>query len=251
MSAEDSQYRERSDLFSTTHWSLVLTAQGSDSIPAGEALATLCETYWYPLYIFVRSRGNSSHDAQDLTQSFFEKLLEKNYLVTVSREKGRFRAFLLASMKHFLANEWHRSRAAKRGGGRIPISLDDTDAEARYQLEPLDLMTPELLFERRWAMTLLDQVLMRLRNEMSGAGKIEIFEGLKDVLSTGKNEISYSEIGEGLGMSEGAARTAAHRLKKRYRELLRDEIGKTVADSTEIEDEIRYLIVVLGAKSRK
>jgi len=250
MPEDESKNSEPSDLFSTTHWSMVLTAQGSDSIPAGKALGVLCETYWYPLYVFVRSRGKSSHDAQDLTQSFFEKLLEKDYLVTVAREKGRFRAFLLASMKHFLANEWHRSRAAKRGGGNIPLSLDDSEAESRYQLEPSDTMTPERLFERRWAMTLLEQVLKRLRSEMEESGKGEMFEALKDYLSAGKNDVSFSEIGERLGMSEGAARTAAHRLKKRYRELLRDEIGQTVIGPAEVEDEIRYLISVLSNSQR-
>lgn len=233
----------------TTHWSMVIAAQGSDSAPgAGRALATLCETYWYPLYVFVRRRGHSSHDAQDLTQAFFEKLLEKNYIGDVIRERGRFRSFLLSSLKHFLANEWDRSQAQKRGGGQIPISLDEKDAEARYLLEPADPMTAERLFERRWAMTLLDLVLKRLREEMVASGKLEIFEALKDHLMAG-TKAPFAEIGLELGMSEGNARVTAHRLKKRYRELLREEIAQTVAEPSEVEDEIRYLISILSGRS--
>lgn len=228
---------------------MVLATQDSDSVPAGKALASLCEIYWYPLYVFVRSRGHSAHDAQDLTQAFFEKLLEKNYLASVSVGKGRFRAFLLASVKHFLANEWDRSRAAKRGGGQPVFSLDDFDAESRYRLEPVDSMTAEKLFERRWAVTVLDQVLSRLRSEMADAGKLQLFEELKDLLSTGVAGAPYAEIGDRLDISEGAARAAAHRLKKRYREILRDEIGRTVDKPSEIEDEIRHLISVLSMRN--
>ncbi len=234
--------------FMTTHWSMVIAAQGSDSAPAGKALASLCELYWYPLYAFVRRRGHSSHDAQDLTQAFFEKLLEKNYIGDVNRDKGRFRSFLLGSLKHFLANEWDRSQAQKRGGGNIPLSLDEKDAEARYRLEPADPMSAERLFERRWAMTLLDQVLMRLRDEMTASGKAQIFEALKDHLMAGTT-VPFAEVGLELGMSEGNARVNAHRLKKRYRELLREEIAQTVADPSEIDGEIRYLISILSGRS--
>lgn len=237
--------------FSTTHWSLILTAQGSDSIPAGRALANLCETYWYPLYAFVRRNGHSSHDAQDLTQAFFEKLLEKNYLGDVVQEKGRFRSFLLASLKHFLANEWKRSQAAKRGGGTVQISLDDTEAEARYQLEPVEEMNAERLFERRWAMTMLDLVMNRLRKEMETANKLDLFEELKGRLSGGGDAESFAESGKHLNLSEGAARVAAHRMKKRYREILRESIGETVADLSEVEDEIRYLISILSGNVKK
>jgi RNA polymerase sigma-70 factor (ECF subfamily) len=237
--------------FATTHWSLIIAAQGDDSIPAGAALASLCETYWYPLYAFVRRRGHASHDAQDLTQAFFEKLLEKNYLGDVARERGKFRSFLLASLKHFLANEWHRSRAAKRGGGCPLISLDDDDAEKRYLREPADSMTAERLFERRWAMTVLDQVMARLREAMLADGKAELFDVLKNHLSGGGEILPFAEAGERLGISEGAARVAAHRLKKRYRELLREEIAQTVGSPAEIDDEIRYLVRVLSSGNEK
>ncbi len=237
--------------FATTHWSLVLTAQGNDSIPAGRALSKLCETYWYPLYAFVRRNGHSSHDAQDLTQAFFEKLLEKNYLGDVMQEKGKFRSFLLASLKHFLANEWKRSQATKRGGGTVLLSLDDTEAEARYQLEPAGEMNAERLFERRWAMTMLDIVMARLREEMKSADKLDLFEELKDRLSGGGDAHSFAESGKRLDLSEGAARVAAHRMKKRYREILRESIGETVADPSEVDDEIRYLISILSGNFKK
>ena len=230
--------------FATTHWSLIIAAQGDDSIPAGAALASLCETYWYPLYAFVRRRGHGSRDAQDLTQAFFEKLLEKNYLGDVARERGKFRSFLLASLKHFLANEWHKSRAAKRGGGCTMISLDDE--EARYLREPADSMTAERLFERRWAMTVLDRVMKRLREDMVEEGKAELFEVLKNRLGGGGEVLAFAEAGERLGISEGAARVAAHRLKKRYREILREEISQTVVSPNDVDDEIRYLVRVLS-----
>tara|TARA_R110002096_G_scaffold44670_2_gene120916 strand:+ start:1595 stop:2362 length:768 start_codon:yes stop_codon:yes gene_type:complete len=237
--------------FATTHWSLVLAAQGNDSIPAGRALANLCETYWYPLYAFVRRKGHSSHDAQDLTQAFFEKLLEKNYLGDVVQEKGRFRSFLLVSLKHFLANEWKRSQAAKRGGGTVLLSLDDTEAEARYQREPAEDMNAERLFERRWAMTMLDLVMSRLREEMAATNKLDLFNELKDRLSGGGDAESFAESGKRLNLSEGAARVASHRMKKRYREILRESIGETVADPSEVEDEIRYLIAILSGNVTK
>jgi RNA polymerase sigma-70 factor (ECF subfamily) len=243
--------RSGAPVFSTTHWSLVLAAQGDDSGPAAKALASLCESYWYPLYAFVRRRGYGPHDAQDLTQAFFEKLLEKNTLKVVSQEKGRFRSFLLGALKHFLANEWDRSRAAKRGGGTVAISLDQGDAEARYRLEPADEMSADRLFERRWAMTLLDQVMKRLREEMESAGKAAVFEELKDHLMAGGASAPFAEAGERLGLSEGAARVAAHRLRKRYRELLQEEIAQTVADPSEVEDEIRHLISVLAGENPK
>ena len=237
------------DFFSTTRWSVVLAAQGHDTVPAQAALGALCETYWYPLYAYVRRRGHSPHDAQDLTQAFFEKLLEKNYLADVVREKGKFRAFLIASLKHFLANEWDRARAAKRGGGKTPISLDDTDTEARYRLEPVDTMTADRIFERRWAMTLLDEVLKRLRDELEQEGKLEVYEEMRECLTAGKSSVPYAELGERLGMTEGAARAAAHRLRGRYRELLREEIAQTVAGPAEVDDEIRHLFAALGSGS--
>lgn len=251
MTSSDPDFGTGPHQFTTTHWSLIISAQGNDSIPAGRALSSLCETYWYPLYAFVRRKGHSSHDAQDLTQAFFEKLLEKNYLGDVAQEKGRFRSFLLVSLKHFLANEWKRARTAKRGGGAVLISLDDTEAEARYQLEPADETNAERLFERRWAMTILDLVMNRLRDEMAAAEKLDLFEELKGRLSGGGDAGSFAESGKRLNLSEGAARVASHRLKKRYREILRESIGETVADPSEVEDEIRYLIAILSGNVKK
>ncbi|MBI5387006.1 MAG: sigma-70 family RNA polymerase sigma factor [Verrucomicrobia bacterium] len=234
------------DYFATTHWSLVLTAQHGNPARAHEALSVLCRTYWYPLYAFVRRQGHGPHDAQDLTQEFFARLLAKNYLADVAREKGKLRSFLLAALKHFLANEWDRARAAKRGGAQAPISLDDTDAETRYLLEPADVMSADRIFERRWALTLLDQVLRRLRTEQADAGKLVAYEQLKPCLTGPKESAPYAELATKLGMTEGAVKVAAHRLRRRYRELLREEIAQTVASPAEVDDEIRHIIAVLS-----
>jgi RNA polymerase sigma factor (sigma-70 family) len=233
-------------VFATTRWSVVLTAQRDDSTRAFEALSSLCRAYWYPLYAFVRRKGHPPQDAQDLTQEFFARLLEKNWLADVSRERGRFRSFLLAAMKHFLANEWDKARAQKRGGGQAFITLDAASAETRYALEPADNATPERIFERRWAMTLLDQVLARLRDEFSSAGKGELFEGLKATLTGGRNSQPYAELGAQLGLSEGAVKVAVHRLRLRYRELLREEISNTVGSEADVEEELRHLFAVLS-----
>jgi RNA polymerase sigma-70 factor (ECF subfamily) len=220
---------------------------GTDSPSARQALETLCRNYWYPLYAYVRRQGHGPHDAQDLTQAFFARLLEKNYLADVQREKGRFRSFLLASLKHFLANEWDRERALKRGGGQRLIALDDDSAESRYKLEPKDDLSADKIYERRWALTLLDQVLSRLRSEFEADGKLQEFEVLKQYLSAGRTSVSYALAAERLGTTEGAVKVAVHRLRKRYRELLRAEIGQTVATASEIEAEIRYLFAALSA----
>jgi RNA polymerase sigma factor (sigma-70 family) len=233
-------------IFATTRWTVVMQA-GTDSPSARQALETLCRNYWYPLYAYVRRQGHGPHDAQDLTQTFFARLLEKNYLADVQREKGRFRSFLLASLKHFLANEWDRERALKRGGGQRLIALDDDSAESRYKLEPKDELSADKIYERRWALTLLDQVLSRLRSEFEAEGKLEEFEMLKQYLSAGRTSVSYAHAAEKLGTTEGAVKVAVHRLRKRYRELLRAEIGQTVATASEIEAEIRYLFAALSA----
>ena len=219
---------------------------GTDSPQAHEALETLCRNYWYPLYAFVRRQGHSPHDAQDLTQAFFARLLEKNYLADVQREKGRFRSFLLASLKHFLANEWDRERALKRGGGRKLIALDEDSAESRYKLEPKDDLSADKIYERRWALTLLDQVLSKLRREFEIDGKLDHFEILKPYLSAGRTSVSYAQAADKLGMNEGAIKVAVHRLRKRYRELLRAEIAQTVATASEVDAEIRYLFAALS-----
>jgi len=233
--------------FATTHWSVVLAAADSRAPRSDDALARLCQAYWYPLYVYVRRQGHSAHDAQDLTQEFFARLLEKKFLADVQRERGRFRSFLLAAVKHFLANEWDKARAQKRGGGQALIPLDTASAESKYGLEPADKSSADKIFERRWALTLLEQVLARLREEHVVDGKGKLFEGLKGCLTEGKSAIRYTELGEKLGMSEGAIKVAVHRLRQRYRELLRSEIAHTVASETDVEDELRHLFAALSA----
>ena len=220
---------------------------GTDSPQAHQALETLCGNYWYPLYAYVRRQGHSAHDAQDLTQAFFARLLEKNYLADVQREKGRFRSFLLASLKHFLANEWDREQALKRGGGKRLIALDEDSAESRYKLEPKDDLSADKIYERRWALTLLDQVLAKLRGEFEKDGKLDQFETLKQYLSGGRTSVSYAQAADKLGMNEGAIKVAVHRLRKRYRELLRVGVAQVVAIVFEVEAGVCYLFAVFGA----
>ena len=229
--------------FLTTHWSVVIRARG-DGSGAQAALGKLCEAYWYPLYAYVRRQGMPAHDAQDLTQEFFARLLAKGWLAGVDRDLGRFRSWLLASLKHFLANEWDKSRAKKRGGGAVLFSFDELDAENRLRHEPAD-DSAEKLYDRRWAMMLLDAVMARLRAEMAGAGKLAHFEALKFCLAGEKT--AYVEVGARLAMSEGAVKVAVHRLRERYRALLRAEIAETVASPDEIEDELRALLAALSA----
>ena len=234
------------DFFATTHWSVVQLAARHDTARAQRALSELCGSYWYPLYAYVRRQGFSPEDAQDLTQTFFARFLAGNYLAEVSPKKGRFRAFLLACIKHFLANERDRARAAKRGSGQRTISFDEADAEERYRLEPADLMSADKLFERRWALTLLDGVLARLREEFVGEGKESMFDKLKPCLAGSRESQPYAEIAKELGLSEGAVKVAVHRFRQRYRELLRREIASTVSSAAEVDDEIRHLFSVLG-----
>jgi RNA polymerase sigma factor (sigma-70 family) len=231
--------------FATTHWSLVLAARDRAEAGSDDALASLCTLYWYPLYAYVRRRGHGPDDAHDLTQEFFTRLLEKDWLAAVDREKGKFRSFLLASCNHFLANERDRVRAKKRGGGRPVLSLEATDAEGRYRTEPADDLTPEKLFERRWALALLQQVMTRLREEFENRGKGELFDRLRGFL-VGEKGTGYRQAAEALGLSEGAVKVAVHRLRQRYRELLHEEIGRTVGTPDEIEGEIRALFAALA-----
>jgi len=233
--------------FTTTHWSLVLAAVGSNEEAQGrEALARLCQIYWYPLYAFVRRQGHGPQDAQDLTQEFFVQLLDKDYLGDVDRSKGKFRSFLLAVLKHFLSKQWARGKTLKRGGGRPLLSLDTHSAEDRYRREPEDNATPERLFQRRWALTLLDRVLTLLCEEYEATGKQSTFEQLQGCLTRDRNLLPHAELAAKLEMTEGAVKSAVHRLRQRYRELLRDEIAQTVADPAEIDDEIRQLFSALG-----
>jgi RNA polymerase sigma-70 factor (ECF subfamily) len=234
--------------FALTHWSVVLTAGGneSDSVRVRDALEKLCRAYWFPIYAFVRRCGHSPHDAQDLTQEFFARLLGKNYLAGVDRARGRFRSFLLGAVKHFLANEWDKARAQKRGGGKSPVPIDFSSAETSFGVEPADQWTAEKIFDRRWALALLEQVLRRLREEHVRDGKEKLFEQLKPTLTEASRSISYAEIATRLGSSEGAVKVAVHRLRQRYRELLRAEIAETVASAADVEDEIRNLFAALA-----
>jgi RNA polymerase sigma-70 factor (ECF subfamily) len=232
----------------TTQWSIVLAAAHDSRPDARAALATLCQTYWRPLYCYVRRRGHSPDDAQDLTQQFFATLLEKEHLRVADPDRGRFRSFLLAVLNHFLANEWDRTRAKKRGGGRKMIPMDSADAEGRYSLEPADRLTPEKLYERQWALTLLDEVLGELRRQCEREGKERIFNRLKEFLGGAEPEAPYGQVAEELDMTEGAVKMAVHRLRRQYRRLLRAHIARTVACPEDIDDEIRHLFAALGAR---
>jgi RNA polymerase sigma factor (sigma-70 family) len=233
----------QSSSFPTTLWTVVLRAGRDDPGQARAALAQLCQGYWYPLYSFVRRRGHSPHDAQDRTQELFAHLLEKHGLGRVDPEQGRFRTFLLASLKNFLANDWDKAHALKRGGGQSVVSLEQDSAESRYRLEPSHDLTPDRHFERQWALTLLDQVLVALRDEYHSEGKGDLFEELKPVL-TGQPG-AYAKIAARLHRSEGAIKVAVHRLRHRYRELMQARVAETVGDD-DVEDELRHLLAALS-----
>lgn len=232
--------------FVTTHWSVVLAASHSDDRMTEAALARLCETYWYPLYAYARRRGYSAEDAQDLTQDFFARLLRRNWLADANQSKGRFRTFLLTAMERFLANEWDKARALKRGGGQASVPLQLDTAETRYGIEPADLHTPEQAFEYRWALTLLDEVVRKLGTEYQRRGQAELFNALKPCLVGDGSAQPYAQLARTLGMEEGAVKVAVHRLRQRYRELLRTEIANTVAAPGEVETEMRHLFQVLA-----
>lgn len=208
------------------------------------AMGELARMYWFPLYAYLRRKGSTPADAEDLVQGFFARLLEKDALASVDRSKGKFRSFLLASLKNFMANEWDKSQAAKRGGGRHILALDAMDAEARYAAEPADELTPDRVFERRWALAVLEEVLLRLRNEYVGRGQGQLFAALEHLL-TGGEGATYGRLGAQLDMSEGAVKVAGHRLRRRYRELLREEIAQTVSDAALVDEEIRQLLTSL------
>jgi RNA polymerase sigma factor (sigma-70 family) len=232
----------RADVFATTHWTVVLAASGSGSPQADLALEELCRTYWYPLYVYVRRQTPTREDAEDLTQAFFARFLEKNYLTGLNSERGRFRAFLLAALKHFLANEWDRAKRQKRGGGVTMVPLDWQDADTRYHIDPPDNLSPDKLFDRAWAVTVLERVLARLRGESAAEGKTEMFAQLKPFLMVGKSAIPYAEVAQKLKLTEGTARVTVHRLRGRYRELLRDEVRQTISDPAQFEEEMRTLL---------
>jgi RNA polymerase sigma factor (sigma-70 family) len=235
----------RAGAFATTHWSLVLRAGDRASDEAEAALGHLYQIYSRPLYTYIRRQGHSAETALDLVQEIFLALLEKDQLAGVSPQKGRFRSYLMTAANHLLANEWHRQRRQKRGGGRFPVALDALTAEESYRLEPSDPHTPEVIFEKRWALALLDQVVSQLRAEWVATGKGDLFNALQSFLSGHSDTPTYAEVGHRLHMTEGAARVAVHRLRQRYRDLLRQEIAQTVADPKDLEDEVGHLLAVL------
>ncbi len=225
---------------------MVVEAGRRSSPKAAEALATLCGIYWFPLYAYVRRQGHSADDAQDLTQEFFLRLLDKQTLRFADRERGRFRSFLLASMKNFLAKQWRRGGAQKRGGGRSVISLDFDDGENRYRLEPSHDVTPEKIFERQWALTLLERALTQLHVEFETRGRIELFDGLKMFLGGQKSTVPYRELAAPLKLSEGAVKVAVHRMRRRYRALLREEVRQTIGAAEDVDEELRQLFDALA-----
>jgi len=244
MFSADSQPRDSA--FTNTHWSVVLAAGDGGSPQCQEALEELCRAYWFPLYAFVRRRGYEMHDAQDLTQGFFARLLEKDYLRAVDRNKGKFRSFLLVALEHFLTNEWRNARAQKRGGKSHVISLDDDSAEQQYGQVPASDASPERLFEQQWATTLLAQVVASLREEFAGSGKAALFDELKISLTGEKHAASYAKLAVRLSTTEAALKMAVSRMRQRYGELLRAEIAKTVSGPEQVEEELRALFTALG-----
>ncbi len=233
-------------LFLTTRWSIVLSARDRASSSSTLALESLCQAYWYPLYVFVRRQGHSAHDAQDLTQAFFARLLEKDYLRVVEREKGRFRTFLIVAVKRFLLNEWDKLRTEKRGGRFVHLSLDTELAESRYRDESSETLPADQVYERRWALTLLDQTMVRLRADYVKGGREREFDQLKASLTAERGEVAYRDIAATLQMTEGAVRVALHRLRKRFREIFREEISGTVSNVDDVDDEVRYVVAVLS-----
>jgi RNA polymerase sigma factor (sigma-70 family) len=232
--------------FTTTHWSVVLEAQG-ESPAAHEALEKLCRIYWRPIYAFLRRQGVSPEEAEDITQGFFAQLLERRKFSAVRKEKGRLRSFLLGALKYFLADEQRRAMAIKRGEGQRLIPLEELRADKRIEMEPADSMTAEMIYERRWALTVLEQVLDRLKNEYRTAGNAALFDSLKQLLPDEPGSPSQAEIAAQLGMTENALRQAFYRFRQRYQSLLREEIAHTVATPGDIEDELRHLIAVIEA----
>jgi len=244
---EADAYGEHPGSFNTTHWSVVLAAGQEHSAFANEALEMLCRSYWYPIYAFVRRRGHDAHQAEDLTQGFFEFLLERKGLATVDPQKGRFRSFLLAVLANFLNNEHDKAQALKRGGRRDIISWDELEPEERYRLEPVEEFSADRLFERRWAFTLVERALERLRLEYRQNGREALYTQLQPCLTAEIEPGQYAIIAARLGLSEGAVKTALHRLRRQFGELLRREVARTVANPREIEGEIRDLFTIIAA----
>jgi RNA polymerase sigma factor (sigma-70 family) len=232
--------------FATTHWSMVLAAGKSSSANQRQALETLCQSYWFPLYAFLRRRGYDNHQAEDLTQAFFTHILEKHSLRTADPKYGKFRSFLLIRIKGFLSDERDRAKAQKRGGGRKILSLSFLNAEGQYALEPADQLSPEMLFEKSWALTVLERTMDQLEADMAKKNKQKLFEHLKVYLTTEKDVIPYQDTATELDMTEGSIRVAVHRLRRQYRRLLRDEIAQTVGDKDKIDEEMGCLFAALA-----
>lgn len=236
----------RPDDFATTRWSVVLRAGGDGDPDSAEALETLCQGYWFPLYAYVRRRGYRPQDAEDLTQAFFARFIEKQWVAAADQERGRFRSFLLVSLKHFLANEWDKAQAQKRGGHVQIIPLDTGAAESRLQGQPDDPSAPDRAFDRQWALALLEVVLARVETSYTDEGKARLFEHLKGTLTGERLEAPYAKLGEELQMSEGAVKVAVHRLRRRYRVVLQAEIAQTVASESDVECELQHLFAALS-----
>ena len=230
----------------TTHWSVVLSAQESDSPHSFQALESLCRAYWYPLYAFVRRQGRGPHDAQDLTQAFFARLLEKNYLKSAAQDKGKFRTFLLTALKRFLADDWDRQHAQKRGGFASVLSIDHELAESRFAAEPGHELQPDVLFDRQWAVALIDGVMAQLQEEYLTTGRAKLFESLRRCLVRDESAPLYSEIAAELNLTEAAVKMAIYRMRARYREILRAQIANTVSSPGQIEEEIQHLFSTFG-----
>ena len=233
-------------VFATTHWSLVFKAKNGNPSEAFAALEGLCRSYWRPVYAYIRRDGRQPADAQDLTQEFFRRFIEKGWIEHIQHPRGKFRSFLLTFLKHFLSDERDRAGAQKRGGGRTFISLDELQAEEGHVFEPADSLTADQVFERRWAQTLMERAVARLRQEYVDEGKGDLFHQLKDLQPGERGERSYAELGAPLGLSEGAVKSAMHRLRLRHRDILRSEIASTLGGAEQVDEEIRYLIQVLG-----
>jgi RNA polymerase sigma-70 factor (ECF subfamily) len=233
--------------FQTTSWSLVRAAADAPTPGSREALAALCQRYWQPVYVFIRRQGYDREQAHDLTQGFFALVIEKNYLLSADRERGKFRSFLLTAVKHFLANTWDRANALKRGGGSVTISLDLVKAEGWHASGAVEQATPEILFQRRWALSLLENVMAKLRAEFADVGKASEFETLLTFLNKDSEPDSYEGLAQETGISAGALRMAVHRFRRRYRRLLRAEIAETVSGPEQIDEELRDLLSILSA----
>ncbi len=241
-----SESRVKRAVFATTHWSLVVSAQDGEAPRSAEALESLCRAYWYPLYAYARRTGHSAADAEDLTQGFFARLLEKDYLKAAAREKGRFRTFLLTALQRFLANEWDRQHAQKRGGFTPMVAIDQALAEFRFAAEPAHSLQPDVLFDRQWAVTLLERTMATLQEEYVASGRAALFDHLQGCLARGQSGLAYTEIASRLKLTEAAVKMAVYRLRARYREILQAEIAQTVSSSEEVEEEIRHLFSAFG-----